>query len=135
MSSLFKTANKHLHYFCETISERHLGSQGNKQATGYFTNVLKQNRWKSEESPLEVMDWKTDGVSRHCGKQSFEVFSSPYSLGCNVEGELTAIDSISKLQHANLPLPFHPNGSFKTWKPRTSLIQKETTSASLTTTR
>ncbi len=102
MTSLFKTANVHLHYLCETISERHLGSQGNKQATGYFKKVLQQNRWETEESLLEVMDWKTEGATLHCGMQSFEVFSSPYSLGCNIEGELTAIDSVSKLQHTDL---------------------------------
>ena len=102
MNSLFKTATEHLHNLCETISERHLGSQGNKKATGYFKKVLQQNQWDTEESPLEVMDWKTDGASLQCGKQSFEVLSSPYSLGCNIEGELIAVDSISKLQHANL---------------------------------
>jgi aminopeptidase YwaD len=102
MNSLFKTAKKHLQYLCETISERHLGSQGNKQATGYFKKVLQQNRWETEESLLEVMDWKTKGATLHCGMQSFEVFSSPYSLGCNNEGELTAIDSVSKLQHTDL---------------------------------
>ena len=102
MNSLFESAKEHLHYLCESISERHLGSQGNKQATGYFKKVLQENQWETEESPLEVMDWQTDGASLQCGKQSFEVFSSPYSLGCNVAGELTAIDSISKLQQANL---------------------------------
>ncbi len=102
MNSLFNAAKEHLHYLCETISERHLGSQGNKQATEYFKNALQRNRWETEESILEVMDWKTDGASLQCGKQSFEVFSSPYSLGCYVEGEMIAIDSISKLQHANL---------------------------------
>ncbi len=102
MSPLFKTAKEHLHYLCESISERHLGSQGNKQATGYLKKVLQQNQWETEESPLEVIDWKSDGAYLQCGKQSFEVFSSPYSLGCNVEGELTAVDSLSKLQQANL---------------------------------
>ncbi len=102
MNSLFNAAKEHLHYFCETISERHLGSLGNKQATNYFKEALQQNRWETEESPLEVMDWKTEGASLQCGKEYFEVFASPYSLGCNVDGELTAIDSISKLQHADL---------------------------------
>ncbi|TVR39052.1 MAG: hypothetical protein EA394_09990 [Bacteroidia bacterium] len=80
-----------------------MGSKGNKLATGYFKNVLQQNQWETEESQLEVIDWKTAGASLQFNNQSFEVFSSPYSLGCSVEGELTAVDSISKLQQAKLP--------------------------------
>ncbi len=96
------SAKKHLKYFCETISERHLGSHGNKQATNYFKNVLQQYGWETEESLLEVMDWKTEGAILQCGKQFFEVFSSPYSLGCNIEGKLIAVDNISKLHDADL---------------------------------
>lgn len=41
---------------------------------------------------LNVMDWKSGGTSLRCGTNTYEVFSSPYSLGCNVERELVAVN-------------------------------------------
>lgn len=86
--TLLKQTNKHLQFLCSDISERRVGSEGNRQATGYAKNTFQKSGWETEETLLSVMDWKTDGATLRCGQEYFEVFSSPYSLGCLVEGEL-----------------------------------------------
>ncbi len=57
---------------------------------------------KTETTKLPVTDWKTEGAILTCGGQSFEVFSSPYSLGCRVHGKLVAVDSIARLEQTDI---------------------------------
>jgi aminopeptidase YwaD len=100
--TLLKQTKKHLHYLCSEISERRVGSEGNREATGYVKNIFQKSGWETEETLLSVMDWKTDGASLRCGKECFKVFSSPYSLGCSVEGELLSINNFEKLKESEL---------------------------------
>ena len=96
--TLLKQTKKHLQFLCSDISDRRVGSEGNRQATGYVSNEFQKAGWKTEETVLSVMDWKTDGATLRCGQEYFEVFSSPYSLGCIVEGELLSINNIEQLK-------------------------------------
>jgi len=95
---LLSTTKKHLEILCSDISERNVGSKGNRLATDYVKSELQKSDWKIEETLLSVMDWRTDGATLTCGEQSFEVFPSPYSLGCSLHGELLAINSIEELE-------------------------------------
>jgi len=95
-------AKSHLQVLCADIPERCVGSKGNRQATYFFKNELKKAGWHTEETLLHVMDWKTGGATLHCGQTSFEVFSSPYSLGCSVQGELVAASTLVELETAVL---------------------------------
>ncbi len=93
---------RHLKVLCVNISDRSVGSRGNRLATDYFKNELKKNKWNIEKTLLEVMDWKTDGATLQCEKNKFEVFSSPYSLGCSIQGELVVVNTIKELENAEL---------------------------------
>ncbi len=93
---------KHLQVLCSEIGERRVGSEQNRRATDYAAQVLKQAGWQVEEAELAVMDWKTDGATLTCGGETFEVFSSHYSPGCDVSGELVAVDSIAALEQADI---------------------------------
>ena len=92
----------HLQVLCSEIGERRVGSEENRQATTYAKKVLQLSGWQVEETELSVIDWKTEGASLTCGKQSFDVFSSHYSLGCSVKGELIAVDTVGKLEKADI---------------------------------
>lgn len=96
--TLLKQAEDHLQVLCSAIGERRVGSAGNREATNYVKYHFKEAGWHIEETELSVIDWKTEGVSLRCGGISFEVFSSPYSLGCSVAGELVPIDTVEKLK-------------------------------------
>jgi aminopeptidase YwaD len=99
---LFSTTKRHLQALCLDISDRSVGSAGNRQATEYFKNELKKNNWVFEETLLHVMDWRTGGAVLQCGQTRYEVFSSPYSMGCSVQGEMVSISTINELENKEL---------------------------------
>lgn len=101
-AKLVNEAVSHLQVLCHDISERRVGSRGNREATDYVKNYFERSGWWVREDSLSVMDWKTEGASLHGGKQTFEVFSSPYSLGCDVEGELLPIANPDDLENHTL---------------------------------
>lgn len=99
---LFNQSKQHVSYMCQEISERRVGSEGNRKATNYFKDFVQQQGWIVEETELNVMDWSSKGANLRCENSDFTVESSPYSLGCKVEGELIAINTIEKLR--NIPI-------------------------------
>ena len=99
---LEKRVKEHMRMLCCEIGERRVGSKENRQATIYVKKVLENAGWQIEVTELHVIDWKTDGAMLICNDQSFEVFSSNYALGCSVQGELVAIDTISQLEQIDI---------------------------------
>jgi aminopeptidase YwaD len=100
--ALLERTKEHLRVLCTVIKERRVGGEGNRRATGYVKEEFQKSGWKTEETLLSVMDWKTGGARLRCGQQLFEVFSSPYSLGCSAGGELLPVDSIEKLNKTDI---------------------------------
>lgn len=92
----------HLQVLCSEIGERRVGSEGNRKATAYAERVLKESGWRTVTTQLSVIDWKTEGAKLTCNGESFEVFSSHYSLGCSVVGELVAINTVALLEQADV---------------------------------
>jgi aminopeptidase YwaD len=99
---LTEKIKSHLQVLCSEIGERRVGSEENRKATDYAKKVLAESGWQIETTELSVIDWTTDGATLTCGEKSFEAFSSHYSLGCSAKGELLAIDTISKLEQAEI---------------------------------
>lgn len=100
--ALTEKARLHLEVLCTEIGERRVGSEQNRQATAYAEKVLKASGWETETTELSVIDWKTGGATLTCNGQSFEVFSSHYSSGCSVKGELLAINTVNQLEKADI---------------------------------
>lgn len=100
--SAAQQAKAHLQVLCSEIGERRVGSEANRQSTAYAEKVLKQLGWPAESTRLSVIDWHTDGATLTSGTRSFEVFSSHYSTGCSVEGELIAISTVDELEKTSI---------------------------------
>ncbi|MDR1761042.1 MAG: M28 family peptidase [Bacteroidales bacterium] len=100
--ALVEKVQSHLYVLCSEIGERRVGSEKNRKATAYVEKILTELGWETGKTELSVIDWKTEGASLICNGQSFEVFSSHYSLGCAVKGELLAIDTVSTLEKADI---------------------------------
>lgn len=100
--ALTEKIESHLKVLCSDIGERRVGSAGNRKATAYAKKVLNASGWQTESTELPVIDWKTDGATLTCGDQSFEVFSSHYSLGCSVQGELIVVNTVEQLEQADI---------------------------------
>ncbi len=101
-NALTEKAKSHLKLFCTEIGERRVGSEENRRATAYAKRVLKEAGWQTEATGLPVLDWKTGGATLTCHEKSFEVFSSPYSLGCSVQSDLIAVNTVAQLEQTGI---------------------------------
>lgn len=102
METLIQLSKEHLHFLCNTIDSRRVGGEGNRVATAYLKEIFDDNQWKTNQTLLNVMDWKTDGAILQCSADSFDVLSSPYSVGCNITGTLVAADSLDTLMQSDI---------------------------------
>lgn len=99
---LTEKAKSHLKILCTEIGERRVGSEENRRATAYAKKVLKEAGWQTEATGFPVIDWKTGGATLTCHGKSFEIFSSPYSLGCSVQGDLITINTVAQLEQTDI---------------------------------
>lgn len=100
--ALTEKIKSHLQVLCSEIGERRVGSEENRKATAYAKKVFEESGWQTESTQLSVIDWKTEGTTLTCSDQSFEIFSSHYSLGCSVQGELVAINTLRQLEQTSI---------------------------------
>jgi len=95
---LIELCNRYLETFCVDISERCVGSEGNRKATSFFNEELLSFGWKTEMPEFEAMDWVDGGALLYSNGNNFIVNVSPYSLGCIAEAELVSATTIPELQ-------------------------------------
>ncbi len=87
---------------CNEITDRSVGTEGNRAATRYFDNVTSSLGWTTVAQEFEALDWIDGGANLYRGEDSFQVFVSPYSLGCEIEGQLIAVSSIEELEQTEM---------------------------------
>ena len=95
-------AQEHLEKLCVTIANRRVGSEGNRAATSYFAAAVAQAGFAVQIDEFECTDWATEGVDLVAEGRSFEVFASPYSLGCQVMAPLVVVRTLDELASADL---------------------------------
>lgn len=100
--NLLLSAKKHMHFLCETVSDRRVGGPGNIEATQYLKTELQKLGWETTETPLQVIDWENLGATLQVDNNTFEVEPSPYAKGCSIEGELIAIENIEQLRREKI---------------------------------
>jgi aminopeptidase YwaD len=92
------TAETHLRKLCLEIPGRHVGSPGNQAATDYFARIAVSFGFQVETQAFDCMDWCHEAVRLSVGALPFEVFASPYSLGCHVSAPLLAASTVDELE-------------------------------------
>ena len=108
--NLYQKGEGYLKKFCLEIAERCVGSDGNRKATRFFEKEIASLGWETERQKFGAIDWKDGGASLKCGDLSFEVFVSPYSLGCDLEAHLVSasnVEDLEKLEMDNKILLLH----------------------------
>ena len=95
-------AQDYLDHLCVHIDSRRVGSPGNRAATDYAEGLLASFGWQTRSQEFDAVDWKDGGASLQAGGQSFQVLASTYALGCDVQAELIAVDSLAALETAPL---------------------------------
>jgi aminopeptidase YwaD len=94
---LLHTCQTYLSKFCSEIPERPVGSEGNRQATRRFMRIVEGFNWEVESTSFMAQDWDENGAELQWDQKHFEVYPSPYSLGCELEAELVAAGSVDEL--------------------------------------
>jgi aminopeptidase YwaD len=95
---MIQSCEEYLELLCLKLPERAVGSEGNRQATKFFSEVIESHNWEVESTPFNGMDWEENGADLSVDKQKFEVYPSPYSLGCAIEAELVTAGSYQELK-------------------------------------
>lgn len=98
MESLVQNCTTYLHKLCVEIQDRSVGTEGNRKAASYFETTITSFGWAAERQEFEAVDWEEDGARLQVGDRSFEVLVSPYSLGCDVQGELVSVADLHELE-------------------------------------
>ncbi|MBC7237808.1 MAG: M28 family peptidase [Chloroflexi bacterium] len=95
---LLEQAEAYLHRLCRQIGNRRLGSTGNRAATDFFAETTSSFGFSTALPSFECTDWAGENAELVASGVSFEVFPSPYSLGCSVAAPLSLAASLSDLQ-------------------------------------
>lgn len=99
---------KHLDMFCNEIGARPTGSEENRRAVAYACEEFARAGLKVSKQEFDCMDWTTErnkaesGGILMVGNQSIPTAPAPYSLPCNVRGELICVRSLEELRTATL---------------------------------
>ena len=101
---------QYLNTLCVDITERCVGSDGNRQATTFMAKELSSFNWRTESIEFDAIDWEEDGAILKSDEEQFDVLVSPYSLGFRGEGELisaSTIEELSKIDSKNKIILLH----------------------------
>ena len=96
------SCQSYLKKLCEEIPERCVGSEGNRIATRFFEKIISSFGWDTEIQEFEAIDWRDGGAKLQADGLSFEVFVSPYSLGCEVTEQLINVSKIEELNQIDI---------------------------------
>jgi aminopeptidase YwaD len=91
----------YLNTLCVDITERCVGSNGNRQATSFFEKELSLHGWETEMVEFDAIDWEEDGAMLKSDEENFDVLVSPYSPGFRGEGELISASTSEELSEIN----------------------------------
>lgn len=97
-SDWIRKSEEYLSKLCLEFGNRAVGSEGNQRAAAFFSRQLERLGWERSSTRFQAMDWREKGAELACGSIRFEVFPSPYSLGCDLKGKLTAAGTMTELE-------------------------------------
>ena len=100
--NLYEKSLIYLKTFCHEISERCVGSEGNRQATRFFEKELSSLGWKTALAEFDAVDWEENGAVLKSNGKTFNVLVSPYSLAFKGEATLVAASTTAELENLDI---------------------------------
>jgi len=91
-------AETYLQTLCGVKPNRCLGSKGNCEATDYVSQLLRQWDFKIDTSKFECLDYISRETYLKSKDRNYEVYISPYSLGCDITDELVTVSTVCELE-------------------------------------
>ena len=95
-------AKDHLATLCSFLPDRRPGSAGNREATDYAADVLRQIGWEVSTPEFDCVDWHTDGGTVQVGGHAIVVTPSPYGLGADTVGPVRVLREPEALERPDL---------------------------------
>ncbi len=80
---------------------RRTGSSGNREATDFFADNIRLHGYEIDVTPFQCLDYICNGVALTNDEKAFEVYASPYTLGCDVSAELITVPTLEELKSIN----------------------------------
>ncbi|MFN2222892.1 MAG: Zn-dependent exopeptidase M28, partial [Candidatus Promineifilaceae bacterium] len=99
--SYTRKADTYLDTLCGVQPNRRTGSSGNRWATDFFATTIGTFGYEVDATFFETLDHVNEGAGLTIGADDFEVFTSPYSLGCDVNAGLVAVSTVAELEDAH----------------------------------
>jgi len=91
-------AQMYLNTLCSVKPNRRVGSPGNRAATDFFARTVKPWGYTIDTTPFACLDYAVGESSLLCNGRSFEIYTSPFSLGCDVTAALETVSTIEELE-------------------------------------
>ncbi len=88
----------YLERLCAVVPNRRTGSAGNRVATDFFADVIRGCGFAVDQTPFQCLDYVRGASWLVRDGASFPVQASPYSLGCDVTGDLVAVSTMEELE-------------------------------------
>jgi len=99
--NLEEKAEKYLEKLCVDIKERVVGSQGNRDSTLWFEDIVSDLGFKTETQSFNCIEWIDGGSTLSVNDKNFEVFTGPFSNPCDRYSELVIVETLDKLKNCN----------------------------------
>lgn len=93
-----KRIERHLDVLCNEIGARPTGSKMNQAAVEYVCEEFKRAGLSVLKQEFDCMDWSEGGGTLTIEGQDILTAPAPYSLPCNVQGELICIHTLEELR-------------------------------------
>lgn len=84
------------------IGERHVGSDGNREAVNFFYNVMASWGYDMQKDEFDCIEWECRKVHLKAGDEEYQAFASSYSLPCDVSAEWMVISRFDELKKADI---------------------------------
>ena len=86
---------------CGVKPNRRTGSPGNREATEFFAGVVGNFGYQLDTRSFPCLDYVTGVTLLTSGIDSYEIFISPYSMGCDITAGVVVVDSIEALVNSD----------------------------------
>lgn len=101
MDHYFDKASEYLKVLCDVKPNRRTGSSGNREATDFFEKTIREYGYDIDAAAFTTLDYVCHNAALTYGDINYQVFASPYSLGCDIPAEIIAVSTVEELEHAN----------------------------------
>lgn len=96
--TLTARAAEYMEALCTRYPDRHVGGEGNREATQLFANVCRDHGWDVAVQEFDCVAWDREGAELQAGGETYEVYPGPYSLPLDTTAPLSAVSSIEELE-------------------------------------